>query len=192
METIYQTIIKVMRDIEAIEKSRKNQAQGYVFRGIDDAYNSLHSIFAKHGLFTITRVVSERTEEKTSAKGGILIYRILQIEFDFVNETGEKLTCSVIGEGLDSGDKATNKALAVAHKYALMQTFLIPTEELKDPENDSHEIKDDRNERIKNLIALAKNKGFTELEISEILMTREIYNATDTNYIKLKNIVNKQ
>jgi hypothetical protein len=192
METIYQTIIKVMRDIEAIEKSRKNQAQGYVFRGIDDAYNALHSIFAKHGLFTITRVVSERTEEKTSAKGGILIYRILQIEFDFVNETGEKLTCSVIGEGLDSGDKATNKALAVAHKYALMQTFLIPTEELKDPENDSHEIKDDRNERIKNLIALAKNKGFTELEISEILMTREIYNATDTNYIKLKNIVNKQ
>jgi hypothetical protein len=192
METIYQTIIKVMRDIEAIEKSRKNQAQGYVFRGIDDAYNSLHSIFAKHGLFTITRVVSERTEEKTSAKGGILIYRILQIEFDFINETGEKLTCSVIGEGLDSGDKATNKALAVAHKYALMQTFLIPTEELKDPENDSHEIKDDRNERIKNLIALAKNKGFTELEISEILMTREIYNATDSNYIKLKNIVNKQ
>jgi ribosomal 50S subunit-associated protein YjgA (DUF615 family) len=42
---------------------------------------------------------------------------------------------------MDSGDKASNKAMAVGHKYALLQLFAIPTEEQKDPEYDSHDVK---------------------------------------------------
>jgi hypothetical protein len=38
---------------------------------------------------------------------------------------------------MDSGDKATNKAMSVAHKYALIQVFAIPTADDKDPENES-------------------------------------------------------
>ena len=41
---------------------------------------------------------------------------------------------------MDSGDKSTNKAMAVAHKYALLQTFCIPTEEIKDPDHEAHEL----------------------------------------------------
>jgi hypothetical protein len=41
---------------------------------------------------------------------------------------------------MDSGDKAANKAMAVGHKYALLQALAIPTTEPKDPENDSHEV----------------------------------------------------
>ena len=46
----------------------------------------------------------------------------------------------VIGEGMDSGDKATNKAMAIAYKYACFQTFCIPTEEMKDPDSECHEV----------------------------------------------------
>ena len=45
----------------------------------------------------------------------------------------------MIGEGMDSGDKASNKALAVAFKYACFQVFCIPTEEMKDPDAECHE-----------------------------------------------------
>lgn len=45
----------------------------------------------------------------------------------------------MVGEGMDSGDKASNKALAVAFKYACFQVFCIPTEEMKDPDEESHE-----------------------------------------------------
>ena len=36
--------------------------------------------------------------------------------------------------GMDSGDKATTKAMAIAFKYACFQVFCIPTEEMKDPD----------------------------------------------------------
>ena len=47
------------------------------------------------------------------------------------------MVTEVIGEGMDSGDKASNKAMSVAHKYAIMQLLSIPTEDAKDPENDN-------------------------------------------------------
>ena len=35
---------------------------------------------------------------------------------------------------MDSGDKATNKAMSIAYKYACFQVFCIPTEEMMDPD----------------------------------------------------------
>ena len=35
---------------------------------------------------------------------------------------------------MDSGDKASNKAMSAAFKYACFQTFCIPTEEMRDPD----------------------------------------------------------
>ena len=43
--------------------------------------------------------------------------------------------------GMDSGDKATNKAMAIAFKYACFQVFCIPTEEMIDPDAESPEVK---------------------------------------------------
>lgn len=141
-EKVSSTIVKVMREVDAVTKGRNNSAQGYKFRGVDDVYNELHAIMAKHGLFTIPRVVGEASEERTTKSGGVSIYRLLRIEFDFVNESGDTLTAGpFIGEGMDSGDKASNKAHSVAHKYALIQVFMIPTEDEKDPENQSPELK---------------------------------------------------
>lgn len=136
---IYGKIAAVMRDIEAVGKDKRNPQQGYQFRGIDDVYNEVHSHLARHGVFTVPRVVSERSEERTTPKGSVLIYRILTIEFDFFAEDGSSVTVVVIGEGMDSGDKASNKAMSVAHKYALIQVFAIPTREDKDPEMESPE-----------------------------------------------------
>ena len=138
---IYPALAAIMVDADGIGKDRKNTQQGYSFRGIDDVYNSLHAIFAKHSVFCIPRVIDERSEDRVTAKGSALIYRILRIEFDLMADDGSKVTFGpIIGEGMDSGDKASNKAMSVAQKYLLLQAFLIPTEEQKDPENESHEL----------------------------------------------------
>jgi hypothetical protein len=41
---------------------------------------------------------------------------------------------------MDSGDKATNKAMSAAYKYMAFQTFAIPTEGDNDADNHTHEI----------------------------------------------------
>lgn len=128
-----------MADVEPIAKDR--QGHGYKFRGIDDAYVALQAIMAKHGVFTAPEVLEERSEERTSKSGAATIYRILKIKYRFYAADGSCVETIVIGEAMDHGDKASNKAMSVAHKYALLQVFCIPTADPKDPENDDHAIK---------------------------------------------------
>ncbi len=139
---IYEKISAIMADVGAISKDRKNTSQGYAFRGIDDFYNVLHPILAKHKVFSVPRVLETHHEERRSRKDNVLIYRIYTIEYIFYAEDGSHVSAVVVGEGMDSGDKAGNKAMAVAHKYALIQVFAIPTESNDDPENDSPEVGD--------------------------------------------------
>lgn len=137
---IYPAMVTIMSSITALEKSRQNQSQGYRFRGIDDVYNMLHEIMADNGVFCLPTVVADRHEERTNQKGTCLIYRIVTMRYTFMASDGSSVEATAIGEGMDSGDKAANKAMSAAQKYALLQAFLIPTEDEKDSENDSPKV----------------------------------------------------
>jgi hypothetical protein len=137
---IYSKIIEVMKGIDAIGKNRKNQAQHFNFRGIDDVYNELHKKFSEVGVFTVPEVLSEQRTERVSAKGGAVFYTTLRIKYHFFASDGSSVTATVVGEAMDSGDKSSNKCMSIAHKYALLQVFCIPTEEQKDPDAETVEV----------------------------------------------------
>ena len=138
--TIYQAINSIMQDIEAIGKNKKNAQQGYSFRGIDDMYNALQPLFKKHAVFITSNVMESKREERLTKSGGALIYTIAKCQFKFFTTDGSFIESILEGEAMDSGDKSTNKAMSTALKYALMQMFLIPTEEKLDTEYDTHEV----------------------------------------------------
>ena len=136
---IYKQICSVMQEINAIGKDRRNQTQNFQYRGIDDVMNELHSVLAKCGVFVVPQVLGEaRTTGKTKS-GGDMFYTRLKIKFTFYAEDGSFIESVVIGEAMDTGDKASNKALSVGLKYALLQVFCIPTEDEKDPDAQSPE-----------------------------------------------------
>ncbi|MCQ2076109.1 MAG: ERF family protein [Bacteroidaceae bacterium] len=141
---IYKKIIEVMADINAIGKDRRNQQQGFQFRGIDDVMNELHSSLAKCGVFVLPNVLEEtRTTGKTK-NGGDMFYTRLKINFGFYAEDGTHVDAVVIGEAMDTGDKASNKALSIGLKYAMLQVFCIPTEDDKDPDAHSPQFEEIR------------------------------------------------
>jgi hypothetical protein len=141
---VYQAINAVQGalSVEGIGKTRKNmQGSGYMFRGIDEVYNALSPLLAKHGLVIIPRMIGRTCEERASKAGGALFYVTVEAEFDFVSaEDGTKHTARTFGEAMDSGDKATNKAMSAAYKYAAFQTFAIPTEGNQDADAETHEV----------------------------------------------------
>ena len=140
---VYQAIAAVMAELskEGISKDRKNQQQGYAFRGIDDMYNALSPILAKNGLCVLPRVLARETIERQNKNGGALFYTTVEVEFDFVSaEDGSKHTVKTFGEAMDSADKSTNKAMSAAYKYAVMQAFAIPTEGDNDADAQTHEV----------------------------------------------------
>jgi hypothetical protein len=165
--TIYQAINSIMQDIEAIGKNKKNAQQGYSFRGIDDMYNALQPLFKKHAVFITSNVLESKREERLTKSGGALIYTIAKCQFKFFTIDGSFIESVLEGEAMDSGDKSTNKAMSTALKYALMQMFLIPTEEKLDTEYHSHEI-------------VAKQVKQPEPVLNEIdIMARKVYTTAD-------------
>jgi hypothetical protein len=142
MSLIFEKMAAIQDDIDAIGKNQKNAMQNFMFRGIDAVYNAVHPILAKHKVFMTSGNISATREERTTAKGGTLIYSIIHVKFIFWTVDGSSVSTEIIGEGMDSGDKASNKAMAVAHKYALTQTFTIPYEGMVDPDAESHQLAD--------------------------------------------------
>lgn len=130
----------IMAEVGPIAKSRQNKTQGYQFRGIDEVYEALQGIMAAQKVFSLPTVLEQVREERVNKSGGANIYSILRIKYTFYTDDGSSVDCVVVGEGMDNGDKASNKGMSVAHKYALIQAFSIPTREAKDPENDSHDV----------------------------------------------------
>jgi len=160
---VYKAINAVQADLSkvGVGKDSKNEQQGYKFRGIDAVYNALSPLLSRHGLCILPRVVSREVIERTNHKGTALFYVTVGMEFDFVaSEDGSHHTVTTYGEAMDSGDKATNKAMSAAYKYACMQAFSIPTEGDNDADAQTHEVKPmpDRTKVMK--VAAAINDKF--------------------------------
>lgn len=137
---IYGAINAVMGELGAIGKDKRNAQQGFNYRGVDDVMNALNPLMVKHRLFCVPEVLEQTREQRTTAKGGALVYSILTMRYTLIAEDGSSIAAVVIGEGMDSGDKASNKAMSVAYKYAMFQIFSIPTEEMHDPDAESYSV----------------------------------------------------
>lgn len=142
---VYHAISKVSAAMsqQGISKARRNQQQGYSFRGIDDVLNALSAALVDAGLVVLPRCVERECVERTTAKGGAIFYVTCRVEFDLVcAEDGSKHTVCTFGEAMDSADKATNKAMSAAYKYLALLVFCIPTEATPDTDADysTHEV----------------------------------------------------
>ena len=168
---VYAAIAAVMSDLgrEGISKDRQNQQQGYKFRGIDDVYNALSPILSRHNLCMLPRILTREITERQTAKGNALFYVVVEAEFDLVSgEDGSRHTVRTFGEAMDSADKATNKAMSAAYKYAAMQAFAIPTEGDNDADAVTHEVRPGSIEVPRKSSSQAKKDGDWEALEKEV------------------------
>ena len=132
---IYQAMAKIAAAIGSIGKDKKcQQGATFSYRGIDDVYNVLNPIMGKHGVFVLPIAHERTTESRTTRNGAAMEIVTMRMEYKFCHEDGSYVSCMTVGQAMDSGDKATNKAMAIAHKYAILQAFCIPTEDMEDPD----------------------------------------------------------
>ena len=210
---IYKAINEVMKEIGAVGKNQKNSQQGFMYRGIDAVMNAINPALTNHGVFVVPEVLEQTREERTTSKGNLLIYSICKIKFSFFAEDGSHVEAITIGEGMDSGDKATNKAMSIAFKYACFQVFCIPTEEMVDPDAECHEVKpkkeaqksmtdEEKNAQLmeevgKELISAVQVKALTKkcndenVPIEFLLNAYKIKDLTEMNQAQFRNVNDK-
>lgn len=127
---IYKALNEITKAIGAIGKDFRNEQQKFMFRGIDQVMNALHPLLAEHGVTIVPEVVETHREERTTKTGNNMIYTVHRIAYHFIATDGSEVVATVVGEGMDTADKSSNKAIAIAFKYACFQVFCIPTEEM--------------------------------------------------------------
>lgn len=124
---IHQAVTAVMREIRAVGKDGVNKAQKFNYRGIDAVVNEIAPLFQKYGVFTTSEILNVSYEKGSSNGGGGLNRTYLTVKYTIHGPAGDSLSSMVVAESMDSGDKATAKAMSVAWRTFLLQILCMPT-----------------------------------------------------------------
>ncbi len=140
---VYSAITAVAADLArtGIPKRQTNSEDQYQYRGIDDVYNRLSPLLAAHKLCILPRVLERICTDRAGLQGELLVNVSVKAAFDLVcAEDGSVHVIESFGEALDSGDKATSKAMTAAYKYAVFQTFCVPVSGSEHADAASHRM----------------------------------------------------
>ena len=105
--------------------------------------NALAALYVKEQIVVLPSYNNRQVTEFESKTGGRMVGITLEGMYRIVSlvDGSELLSGPFYGEGMDSGDKATNKAMSIAYKYFAIQTYAIPLVGNDDPDFESSEPK---------------------------------------------------
>lgn len=136
---IQQSLIEVMKEVGAVGKHDRNTTQGFAFRGIDAVINAVSPAFQKHGVIVVPSVIDYDYSTVEIGRNRTAMGHVkLKVSYTFIGSEGDSIVTTVASEAMDSGDKATAKAMSVALRTALLQSLALPTDE-PDPDSVSYE-----------------------------------------------------
>jgi hypothetical protein len=136
--SVTEAICNVMRDVRAVGKAEKH-GQGWSFRGVDAVVNAIGPACRQRGLVILPEVLDHKVEALTGGQGKTVRSVTVVVRYTLVGPAGDSVGIVSVGEAMDHGDKATAKAMSVAWRTALIQAFLLPTDE-PDPDHDVYEV----------------------------------------------------
>ena len=130
-------MIQVSTDVGHVAKNGKNTHQGFNFRGIDAVVNALSPALRANGIIVTPTVLHyDYSQIEVGQNKSLMGHARIEVRYSFTDGT-DTIATVVAGEAMDAGDKATAKAMSVAFRTALLQTFCLPTDE-KDPDEDTY------------------------------------------------------
>ena len=136
---IAQALSEIMKAVGGIAKKDRNQAQGFNFRGIDSVVNAVSPALQKFGVVIVPSVEEYDYQTVEIGKNRTPMGHVrVKVTYAFIGANGDSINATVVGEAMDSGDKATAKAMSVAFRTALLQSLSLPTDEV-DPDATSYE-----------------------------------------------------
>lgn len=130
---------RVMGDVRSIAKLDKvlTGPARYDFRGVDRTVNVFGPVCRKHGVLVLPhRVEASYRDTRTSTDKPTRECTVV-VTYRIYGPNGDHLECQAAGESLDTGDKGSAKAQAVALRTLLLHGGLVPTQ---DADPDAHNV----------------------------------------------------
>jgi hypothetical protein len=137
--SIQEALAAAKAAVGAVKKTGRNTQQNYNFRGIDAVVNAASPELNKAGVIVMPMLQSiEYDTVEVGQKRTPMAHVRVRVIYRFHGPAGDYLDAEVPGESMDSGDKATPKAMSVAYRIALLQALNLPTDDA-DPDSQSYE-----------------------------------------------------
>ena len=135
---IYQRINEVRKKVTYVRKDAK--VIGYKAVSHDQVTAVLREMLVEHGIVMAQSLISSTCAETgdLTAKGTKWLMYTAQYNIRFINIDDPKDFLEVVTEAqaLDTGDKASGKAMSYAIKYAMLKTFSLETGENEEGRQD--------------------------------------------------------
>lgn len=151
IKQITAAIISVMNEVKGIDKTMDVGTGANQYKGVADqeVKKIIGAAMVKNGLAIIplsteTKTQVDRWEEETQygKKQKQSVFTEVETSYLLMHTSGEYLTISGYGHGVDTQDKGAGKATTYALKYALLYTFMVPTGKIDDTDKDHSEDKE--------------------------------------------------
>ena len=146
--TITQRLAAITGEIGAIGKTETNPQLRFAYRGIDSIRNKLNPLLTKYQVVMTCQILSwdvdEREVEKETSQGKkylqVAYHCKAHAKYNFSCDAGE-LSTEVIASSIDYSDKAPTQVMSMLQKSAYIQIFCLQTEDEKDPDSQTPEVK---------------------------------------------------
>lgn len=193
-------LAEVMLEVDGVAKTGYNSFHKYKFVEESAVSDAIRGALAKRNVCVIPTIKDWKKEGDMA---------IVFMEFTIRDgDTGDFIVSSMIGEGVDKGDKAFPKAVTMATKYWLLKTFLMPTnnDAEADTETDKRVTEKKPEQAGKKdaytaCLDVAKEFGVEQPEVNNLLKT--VFKKTNpsqvtasdveklTNLLKARGLVDK-
>jgi hypothetical protein len=123
--------LRVMADVHYVRKHQPSDGGGlnYSYLSEEVLVEAMHAAFLRHGLtVTPTGVQVVHVGQFKTVRGVSMNHSIVVVTYRTTHaQSGLTEDGAAVGEAMDTGDKSIPKAMTIAYKYLLRESFLIPT-----------------------------------------------------------------
>lgn len=137
-QTIYEAMARVSDAVRYVQKRGTNTHQKYNYVMASDIADVFHREFQRQGIVFLPSVASHSCEQH--GEKGYLVTLKLDVRFALASNPESVIATSSVGQGYDSTDKGANKAYTAAIKNCLINTFLVPSGEDSERDEDGQKL----------------------------------------------------
>ncbi len=141
---IFEKMSAITNELGVVAKNLNvDMGKGKSYKAVQekDVLDAIKPVEAKYRVYSYPKerkiVDSDILEKETQYGTSRNLYLRIETIYEFVNidKPEEKISVTSYADGIDSGDKATGKAMTYSDKYALLKAYKVATGD--DPDKDA-------------------------------------------------------
>lgn len=199
---IYEKMSAITNELGVVAKNLNvDMGKGKSYKAVQekDVLDAVKPIEEKYRVYSYPKerkiIDSEILEKETTYGISKNMYLRIETIYEFVNldKPEEKITMISYADGIDSGDKATGKAMTYSDKYSLLKAYKIATGDDPDkdasPEKGYSKITKEQDDRLKMIDEIQGLSILKNIDLEEVKSKFKVNDLTEMTSEQMKKCI---